>query len=55
MIRRIAAASALLALVAVPSASAVGCLPRWDQRPTGFYNPLTGDPIMVCQPIWDVR
>lgn len=57
MFRRLAAVAVLASfasLTAMPSASAVGCpLPRWDQRPTGLYNPTTGNPIMICMPIYD--
>jgi hypothetical protein len=53
MVRRLAAAAALVAVATAPAASAVGCLPGFVQRPTGLYNPTTGKPIEVCVPYWE--
>ncbi|HVF04132.1 MAG TPA: hypothetical protein VNA20_04775 [Frankiaceae bacterium] len=42
------AAAALLASFA-PAAQASGCTPPWYERETGFYSPLTGQPITYCE------
>ncbi len=41
--------AAALAASFSTAAQASKCTPPWYERPTGFYSPLTGEPITYCE------